>query len=113
MLLQDLARLLVREDLPLHALQRVVDRLRVAAEALGHLLVRRAFEVEPQRVGLERRERRRQAADERLSSCVEITRTDGSLTAGPGQRVAERAVVALLAGGRVAERDVRVERARA
>ena len=29
-LLKDLTRLLVRQDLPLHALQRVVDRLRVA-----------------------------------------------------------------------------------
>jgi PD-(D/E)XK endonuclease len=52
-LLKDFARLLVREDLALHALQRVVDRLRVAAEPLGHFLVGRAFEVEAQRVRLE------------------------------------------------------------
>src|SRR5919197_4080448 len=66
LLLQDFARLLVRDDLPLHALERVVDRLRVAAEPLGHLLVRRALEVEPQRVRLERREARAEAEDEAL-----------------------------------------------
>ena len=110
-LLKDLARLLVRQDLPLHALQRVVDRLRVAAEVFRHLLVRRALEVQPQRVRLERRERRREAADERLRAPPSRSRfTDGSLTAGPGQRVAEGAVVALLAGRGVAERHVLVQR---
>jgi hypothetical protein len=50
---QDLTFLLVVQDLPLDPLERVVDRLRVAAELLGHLLVGRAFEVEPERVRLE------------------------------------------------------------
>ena len=36
---KNLACLLMREDLALDALKRVVDRLRVAAELLGHLLV--------------------------------------------------------------------------
>ena len=53
-LLKNLAALLVRQDLPLHPLQRVVDRLRVAAELFRHLLVRRAFEIQTQRVRLER-----------------------------------------------------------
>src|SRR5665213_303902 len=53
-LLKDLTALLVREDLSLHALQRIVDRLRVAPELFRHLLVRRAFEIETQRVRLER-----------------------------------------------------------
>lgn len=53
-LLEDLAGLLMGQDLPLHPLERVVDRLRVAPEVLGHLLVRRAFEVMAQRVRLER-----------------------------------------------------------
>ena len=46
-LTQYLARALVRVDLPLDPLQRVVDRLRVAAELLGHLFVGRALEVQP------------------------------------------------------------------
>src|SRR6201999_1169028 len=45
-LLQHSAAALVGEDLPLHPPERVVDRLRVAAELFGHLLVGRAFEVE-------------------------------------------------------------------
>lgn len=44
-LAQDLARALVRVDLPLDPLERIVDRLRVTAELLGHLLVGRALEV--------------------------------------------------------------------
>src|SRR5581483_779851 len=52
-LLKNFAGLLVRDDLPLHALERVVDRLRVASELLGHVLVRRALEVEAQGIRLE------------------------------------------------------------
>jgi hypothetical protein len=36
---QHLARILVLDDLALHTLEGVVDRLRVAAELLAHLLV--------------------------------------------------------------------------
>src|SRR6185437_2381766 len=62
-LLQNLALALVVQDLALHALQRVVDRLRVAAEAVGHLLVRLALQVQPECVRLERRQRRAEAPD--------------------------------------------------
>jgi hypothetical protein len=55
-LLENLARALVRVDLPLDPLQRVVDRLRVAVELLGHVLIGRAFEVQAERVGLELRQ---------------------------------------------------------
>ena len=52
------------QDLPLDPLERVVDRLRVAAELPGHRLVRAALEIESKRVGLERRECRAEAPDE-------------------------------------------------
>src|ERR671930_1167288 len=110
LLLQDFAALLVRDDLALHALQRVVDRLRVAAEPLGHVFVGRALEVEAERVGLERREAGAAAEDEAL----QLLRRDHDhrrlVDAGARQGVAERALaVRVLAGRRVAERDVRVE----
>src|SRR3954447_3097403 len=50
---QHLARLLVLDDLALHSLERVVDRLRVAPELVAHLLVRRPLEIEPEGVSLE------------------------------------------------------------
>ena len=50
---QDLPPLLVRQHLSFHALERVVDRLRVAADLLGHLLVRKALHVEAERFALE------------------------------------------------------------
>src|SRR3954469_21496604 len=65
-LLQDLARLLVVQNLALDPLERVVDRLRVALEPLGHVLVGRAFEVELEGVGLELRETCAEAEDETL-----------------------------------------------
>ena len=52
-LLQDLAFALVVQDLPLDPLQCVVDRLRVAGEFVGHVLVGGALEVEAQRAGLQ------------------------------------------------------------
>src|SRR5438045_3025606 len=61
---QDLARLAVHDDLALHPLERVVDRLRVAAELVGHVLVGRALEVHAQRVGLEPGETGAEAEDE-------------------------------------------------
>src|SRR3954468_14688812 len=63
---EDFARALVRDDLPLHALERVVDRLRVAFEHLGHLVVGGALEVHAQRVRLKRREARAEAEDQAL-----------------------------------------------
>src|SRR5919206_5033573 len=65
-LVQNLAQLLVLENLALHALERIVDRLRVAAEHAGHLLVRRPLEVQLQRVGLELRKARAEREDEAL-----------------------------------------------
>ena len=41
------------DDLALHTLQGVVDRLGVAAQLVGHLLVGRALEVEPKRISLQ------------------------------------------------------------
>src|SRR5581483_11464518 len=63
---EDLARALVRDDLPLHPLEGVVDRLGVAAELFGHLLVGRPLEVHAQGVRLERREAGAEAEDEAL-----------------------------------------------
>src|SRR5207302_5415438 len=71
-LLQNLTRSLVRQHLPLDPLERVVDRLRVAAELLGHLLVGRALEVQTQRVGLELR----QPAAEREDEALQLLRRD-------------------------------------
>src|SRR6476469_9778887 len=65
-LLQNLPRLLVRKHLALHALKRVVDRLRIATEPLGHLLVGLALEVELERVGLELRKAAAEREDEAL-----------------------------------------------
>src|SRR3954451_17763827 len=83
-LVQDLAQLLVLQDLALHPLQGIVDRLRVAAQLLRHLLVGGAFEVELERVGLELRKAGAECEDEALQPSVEITQTDGSSTPGPG-----------------------------
>src|SRR6266540_2243838 len=107
---QHLASLLVLDDLALHPLQRVVDRLRVAAELLPHLLVGRSLEVHAERVGLELREAGAKREDQALK-LLRRDHHDGRLLHGrSGQRVAERAVaVALLARRRVAERDVAVE----
>src|SRR5438874_11600769 len=108
---QNFAALLVLGDLALHALERVVDRLRVAAEPLGHVLVGRALQVQAKRVGLERRQPRAEAEDEALE-LLGGDDDDGRLVrARAGQRVAEGALaVALLTGGRVAERDVLAQR---
>jgi hypothetical protein len=39
--------LLMEQDLPLNALEGIIDRLRIAAELLGHLLVGVSFEIQP------------------------------------------------------------------
>src|SRR5919106_4921926 len=108
---QYLARALVVDDLALHALERVVDRLRVAAELRGHLLVRAALEVEPERIGLERREAGAEGEDEALE-LLGRDHADGRVVdARAGQSVAERALaVRVLPRRRVAEGDVRVQR---
>src|SRR5918992_3247845 len=104
-LLQDLTRSLVREDLALDALQRVVDRLRVAAELLGHLLVGGALEVEPQRVRLQLREPASEGEDETLELLRRDHADGGLVDARAGKRVSEGAVaVGLLTGGGCCER---------
>src|SRR4029453_16987977 len=64
---EDGSRLPVDDDLPLHALERVVDRLRVTPEELGHLLVRVALEVEAECIRFELR----QPATSRQDSALE------------------------------------------
>src|SRR5262249_4184230 len=63
---EHVAGALVHDDLPLDPLQGVVDRLRVHAQLIGHVLVRGALEVEPERVRLESRETCAEAEDEAL-----------------------------------------------
>src|SRR3712207_2679883 len=65
-LVDDGASAQVHAHLALHALQRVVDRLRVAAEPAADLLVGAPVEVEREDARLELAERGAQAADERL-----------------------------------------------
>ena len=91
LLVEDLAALLVLEHLALHALERVVDRLRVAAEILGHLLVRVALEIEAQRVRLERREAGAEAEDEALELLGGDDADGRVVDARARERVAERA----------------------
>src|SRR3954470_17613407 len=93
-LVQNLAQLLVLEHLALDSLERVVDRLRVAAEVLGHLLIGRALEVELERVGLQLRKAGAQREDEALQLL--------------GRNDADRRIVDARPGERVPEGDVRV-----
>src|SRR4051794_30084481 len=62
----DPARFEVSADLALHALERVVDRLRVAVEARRDRLVRIAVQVERQHRALELREHAGQACHQRM-----------------------------------------------
>src|SRR5262245_21601783 len=108
---QNLARALVGVNLPLDPLQSVVDRLRVAAELLGHLLVGRALEVQAQRVGLELREAGAEAEDEALQLLGRDHAHDRVVHVRARECVAEGALaVRVLARRRVAERDVAVQR---
>src|SRR5207237_7981275 len=86
-------------------------RLRVATELRRHLLVRRTLEVEAQRVRLELRQTRAEREDEAL----ELLRRDyadrGVVDCRAREGVAQRAfAIGILAGRRMAERDVRVQR---
>src|SRR5918999_2219273 len=101
----------VREDLALDALERVVDRLAVAAELLGHLLVRETLEVAAEGVGLELREPGAEAEDEALQLLGRDDAHRRIVRERTRKRVSQRAVtVRLLPGRRVAEGDVLVER---
>src|SRR5256885_12310752 len=66
------ARVQVRGDLALHALERIVDRFGVAIQAAGDLLVGAAVQVERPNRALEIRERAGEAADE----AVQLLRGD-------------------------------------
>src|SRR5262249_9087031 len=91
-LLEYLALLAVRDDLSLHALQRVVDGLRVAAQVRGHLLVGRALEVQAKRVRLELREPGAEAEHEALQLLGRDDADRRVVDARARQGVAERAV---------------------
>src|SRR4029450_1102073 len=86
-LLEHLPSLLVREHLALHALERVVDRLRVAAEFVGHRLVRLALAVELERVGLELGEAGAEREDEALKLFGRDHADGGVVDGGAGERV--------------------------
>src|SRR5205823_3284631 len=106
----DGAGLLVADDLALDALEGVVDRLRVALEIDGHLLVRVPLEVEAQRARLERRKAGAEGEDETLQLLRRDDAARRVVDAGAGERVAEGALVlAFLSGRGVAERDIGVE----
>src|SRR3954447_18375767 len=101
----------MRDDLALDPLQRVVDRLRVAAELLGHVLVGRALEVEAQCVRLERRKARAEAEHQTLKLLGRDYDERRLVHRRPRQRVAERALaLAVLSWPGGAGRDGRVER---
>src|SRR5581483_5290609 len=107
---EDLTSALVLEHLALHALERVVDRLRVAPELVGHLFVRRSFEVETQGVRLEPGKTRAEAEDEALQLLARDHAGRRLVDARPGQRVAQGHVaLRILTGRSLAEGDVVVE----
>src|SRR5262245_16787873 len=108
---ENLPGLLVSQDFPLDPLERVVDRLGVAPELLRHLFVRATLEIEPKRISLEPGE----AGPEREDEALELLGGDDAdgriVHAGAREGVAQAAfAVRLLAGGGMAEGDVRVER---
>src|SRR3954466_5653243 len=110
-LVQDLAQLLVLQDLALHPLQGIVDRLRVTAQLLRHLLVGGAFEVELERVGLQLRKAGAEREDEALQLLGRDHANRRIVDARSGEGVAEGYVgVGVLPGRRVREGDVGVQR---
>src|SRR5829696_3590960 len=107
---QDVPSAEVRHDLALHALQRVVDGLRVAADPLADLLVATPVEVERQHPGLELGEGGRQAADERPQLLGGDDLVDRVVDPRPGDHLVERRLAVRGARGRLRERDVLVQR---
>src|SRR6185436_15323909 len=104
-------RLQVSEHLALDALQGVVDRLGIAVQQITDLLVAAALEIAGQHLRLETRERAPQALEQALKLLGGDHAAGGIVHGRAGQGVAERAVgLRLLAGRRVAERDVAVQR---
>src|SRR3954454_21724590 len=96
----------VRADLALDALQRVVDRLRVAPQPLADDLVGVAVEVERQHARLEVREDRRKAGDQRAQLLGRDDLVDRIVRGGAGQHLVERGLPVDRGRGRRRERDV-------
>src|SRR4051794_6079027 len=105
---QDVARAKVRADLALHALERVVDRLRVAREALADGLVAAAVEAEGQDPRLELGERRGEAAHERAQLLGADDLVDGVVHGRPGDELVQGRLSVAARGRRRGERDVLV-----
>src|SRR4051794_40271575 len=100
----------VRPDLALDALQGVVDRLGVAAEALADLLVAVAVEVQREHARLQLGQRRGQAGDQRLQLLGADDLVDRVVHRRAGDDLVERRLAVLGGGGRGRERDVLVQR---
>src|SRR5919204_3200149 len=100
----------VRPDLALHALQGVVDRLGVAADARTDELVAEPVEVQRQDARLELGEGGRQAGDERAQLLGGDDLVDRVVDRGPGDDLVERRLPVGRARRRRGERDVLVER---
>src|SRR3954470_9995853 len=109
-LLEDVAGGQVRADLALDALQGVVDGLGVAAEALADLLVAVPVEVERQHAGLELRQRRGEARDQRLQLLGADDLVDRVVDRRARDDLVERRLAVLGGGGRRREGDVLVQR---
>src|SRR4051794_13086452 len=104
------ARIEVCGNLALHALECVVDGLRVAVEAPGDLLVRAAVEVQGQDRALELGEGARQAADEAVELLGGDDLDRGVVNGRPWEDVLECLLSLPGARRRLRERDVLVER---
>src|SRR6478735_8711909 len=107
---QDVPRREMRPDLALHALEGVVDGLAVAADALPHLLVGVAVEVEGQHAGLEIAEGTGQAVDQRAQLLGRDHLVDGVERGRARQDPVEGRLAVGRAGRRARERDVLVQR---
>src|SRR3954451_13377343 len=107
---QNVARLQVRADLALHALERVVHRLRVAREPLGDRLVRVPVEIERQHRALELRQHARQACHEAVQLLARDHLVHGVVRGRPRQDLVERRLRVAGRGGRGRERHVLVQR---
>src|SRR4051795_12792755 len=107
---QDVAGGEVRPHLALDALQGVVDRLGVAAEALADLLVAVAVEVQREHARLQLGQRRGQAGDQRLQLLGADDLVDRVVHRRAGDDLVERRLAVLGRRGRRRERDVLVQR---
>src|SRR3954447_10739254 len=86
------ARVEVRPDLALYALEGVVHGLRVALEGLAYRLVGMTVEIERQHRALELRQHARQAGHEALQLLRGDHLVHGVVRRGPGQELIEGGV---------------------